>query len=69
MTRIDADSVTLSVTGESEEPELRLPNNCVLVFVGGEPPYPLLKDIGVAFGDDVGGATPPTPSSVTVSAQ
>ena len=32
------------------EGELELPNDYVFVFAGGEPPYPLLQRMGIAFG-------------------
>jgi len=32
--------------------EVEIPNDYVFVFAGGEPPYPLLQRIGVAFGGD-----------------
>ncbi len=41
-------SVLLSRGGE----RIELPNDYVFVFAGGEPPFGLLKKIGVKFGDD-----------------
>ncbi len=54
--RIHADSAVLALgEGEEVERELRIPNDHVFVFAGGDPPYPLLREIGVRFGTD--GAT------------
>ncbi len=42
--------------------ELELPNDYVFVFAGGEPPWPLLRRIGIGFGGagrDAGRAGPP----------
>jgi thioredoxin reductase len=36
-----------------------IPNQYVFVFAGGVPPFPLLKDAGVAFGGDPKGRRPP----------
>lgn len=49
--------VTLSCREGSEdgtETTVELENDFVFVFAGGEPPYPLLKDIGIAFNGDEG---------------
>ena len=35
--------------GDGEPSEVRLPNDYVFVFAGGEPPYPLLKQMGIRF--------------------
>lgn len=40
---IDTDSVTLDVEGR----EVVLPNDVVIVRIGGEPPYPLLQQAGI----------------------
>jgi thioredoxin reductase len=52
---IEADRVVLSVCSGDSRREVSLPNDYVLVFAGGEPPYPLLREIGVAFCADEGG--------------
>jgi thioredoxin reductase (NADPH) len=50
VTAIRPGSVTLRTsTGERE-----LPNDYVFVFAGGEPPFELLKQIGVRFGGEAG---------------
>jgi thioredoxin reductase len=50
--RIDPSSVRLKATGGVRE----LPNDYVFVFAGGEPPFELLRQMGVRFGGD---AAPP----------
>ena len=52
-----AHSVKLRV----EDREIELPNDYVLVFAGGEPPFGFLKQIGVRFG----GGEPPPPGART----
>jgi hypothetical protein len=42
---IGEDFVDLSMTGGTQ----RLPNNFVYVFAGGEPPFALLRSIGIQF--------------------
>lgn len=49
---ISADGVTLRVAGGGEE---MLPNDYVFVFAGGEPPFPLLRSMGVQMGGDAVG--------------
>ncbi|HEX4954152.1 MAG TPA: NAD(P)-binding domain-containing protein [Thermoanaerobaculia bacterium] len=49
------------------EGELALANDYVIVQIGGEPPFPLLKRAGVAFGDEApegGHGGPPLPQPV-----
>ncbi len=48
VTEITADSVRL----RSEKDEIRLKNDYVFIFAGGEPPLQFLKQIGIAFGGD-----------------
>lgn len=48
--RIDAGSVALSVLRGARKESLRLENDFVFVAAGGEPPYPLLKAMGIRFG-------------------
>ncbi len=48
LTAIQADTVSLdTATGPAI-----LPNDFVFIFAGGDPPFPLLREIGVAFGGD-----------------
>ncbi len=52
---IGPDAVTLAVgaaAGGEGERLVTLPNDYVLVLAGGEPPYPLLRSIGIRFGGD-----------------
>lgn len=53
--QIDPDWVRLEVLSEDgAEPEVkRMASDFVFVFAGGEPPYPLLKEAGIAFGGEV----------------
>jgi thioredoxin reductase (NADPH) len=44
---INKDSVRLEVKGKEQE----IPNNYVFIFAGGEPPFELLKKIGIRFGN------------------
>jgi len=39
-----------------------LPNDYVFVFAGGEPPFELLRRMGVRFGGDAAVASEPRPS-------
>ncbi len=50
--RIDDDSVTLAIDENGATKSTLLPNDYVFVFAGGEPPYPLLREIGVSFGGE-----------------
>lgn len=59
VTRIGDDTVGLSLTEEGVEKRVRVKNDYTFIFAGGDPPYPLLKDIGVQFGGD---DTEPDPS-------
>jgi thioredoxin reductase/NAD-dependent dihydropyrimidine dehydrogenase PreA subunit len=52
---IERDRVVLNVGGSGTDGAVTLPNDFVLVFAGGEPPYPLLRQIGVGFCADEGG--------------
>lgn len=51
--RIEASSVRLKAKGGVRE----LPNDYVFVFAGGEPPFELLRQVGVRFGGDAPGAS------------
>jgi putative YpdA family bacillithiol system oxidoreductase len=44
---INKDSVSIQMAGMEQE----IPNNYVFVFAGGEPPFELLKKIGIRFGN------------------
>ncbi len=44
---INKDSVRIQQTGMDKE----IPNNYVFIFAGGEPPFELLKKIGIRFGE------------------
>ncbi|MFQ5845397.1 MAG: NAD(P)-binding domain-containing protein [Planctomycetota bacterium] len=61
--RIEPDRVHLRVEGDTPASASRvsLPNDRVFVFAGGEPPFPLLKRIGIGFGAEppAVGAEPP----------
>ena len=49
--KVEADSVALKAPKENP-PEVSLPNNWVFVFAGGDPPFPLLKSMGIRFGGE-----------------
>ena len=61
---INPDSVILSLGKETIHQEdeyeengerrLRVKNSYVFIFAGGDPPYPLLKNMGIQFGGDTG---------------
>ncbi len=48
LTAIQADTVALTTT---TGPAI-LPNDFVFIFAGGDPPFPLLREIGIVFGGD-----------------
>lgn len=50
--RIEPESVTITSKKDGLEYRKRLKNDYVFVFAGGEPPYPLLKAMGVEFGGE-----------------
>jgi thioredoxin reductase (NADPH) len=47
---VDEDSVTIVKEENGVERATTLKNNYIIVCAGGEPPYPLLKNLGVSFG-------------------
>ena len=49
---IAADSVLLRFSEDGVERRGKLQNSYVFVLAGGEPPYPLMRNIGVRFGGD-----------------
>jgi putative YpdA family bacillithiol system oxidoreductase len=49
VTRITQRSVFLLV----EQKHIEIPNDFVFVFIGGEPPFEMLKQMGVAFGGEI----------------
>jgi len=55
---IDAGTVRLRTPGGVRE----LPNDYVFVFAGGEPPFELLRRMGVRFGGDGAATSPPSRS-------
>lgn len=50
--RIEPDAVVVKVLDRGVERQHRLRNDHVLVCAGGEPPYPLLRGMGVRFNGD-----------------
>ena len=36
------------------EGEIAIANDYVFVLIGGEPPFPFLRSVGVRFGDEIG---------------
>jgi thioredoxin reductase len=50
---IEDDAATLLVAENGAERRLRLENNYTFIFAGGEPPYALLKKIGVQMNGDL----------------
>lgn len=62
--RIDPDLVTLSVGEEGATESLELSNDFVFVMAGGEPPYPLLRGMGVQFNGDESASAQPIPSDM-----
>jgi len=65
--RIDQDMVALTLTEDGVERKVRVRNDYAFIFAGGEPPYPLLADIGVPFGGD-GVEADPSPSPELIGA-
>jgi thioredoxin reductase len=59
---IGANRVTLEVAAQGKESRLEIPNNMVLVLAGGDPPFALLKKIGIRFGGE--SSLPPTARAV-----
>lgn len=55
--RIDPGSAVIAVRETGVTREVTLPADYVFVFAGGEPPYPLLKSIGIRFGGEQEAAT------------
>ncbi len=47
--KISEDTVII----ETENDSIEIPNNYVFIFAGGEPPFKLLKKIGIAFGGEM----------------
>jgi thioredoxin reductase (NADPH) len=69
---IEPETVTLTLKGDDKtegeyetdgERRLTIPNNYVFVFAGGEPPFPLLKSMGIQFG----GSEEPVPALVAAA--
>jgi thioredoxin reductase/Pyruvate/2-oxoacid:ferredoxin oxidoreductase delta subunit len=58
--RIEADAVSLKVNDGGVERTELVPNDFVLVCAGGDPPYALLRGMGVRFNGDVEPAPAPT---------
>ena len=56
--QIRKENVILSSNEEGIERNFSLENNYTFVLAGGEPPYPLLKSIGVEFGGGVNESSP-----------
>ncbi len=63
---IDADSVTLKVTEEAGEKQVQIKNSFVFVFAGGDPPFQMLKSMGVRFGGDGSAVSPQASQNVLV---
>ena len=42
----------VSIKTEKEE-LINLPNSYVFIFAGGEPPFPLMQNIGIQFGGEL----------------
>ena len=49
--------------------EIELPNDYVFIFAGGEPPYPLLQRMGIAFGGAASRRADAPPASSTSPAR
>jgi thioredoxin reductase/NAD-dependent dihydropyrimidine dehydrogenase PreA subunit len=49
---IEPEAVTLIIERQGRKQDLRVPNDYVFIFAGGDPPYPLLKQIGIRFGGE-----------------
>jgi thioredoxin reductase (NADPH) len=47
-----------SVFLQTNEETLEIPNDFVFIFAGGEPPFKMLRDIGITFGGEVKPITP-----------
>ena len=55
VTEIGASSVRLKL---EETRDTEIANDYVFVFAGGVPPFPLLRDMGVAFGGEISSSVP-----------
>ena len=42
-----------TVNIQTEDDNIEIPNNYIFIFAGGEPPFNLLKKIGIAFGGEM----------------
>ncbi len=58
---VGREDVTIEVGPEGAERTVKLPNDYVFVLAGGDPPYPLLRGIGIKFGGG-GDAAPAAPA-------
>jgi thioredoxin reductase len=68
--RVEPEAVVLSVLKKSKEGEgesreqIRIDNDFVFVFAGGDPPFELLRKIGIGFGSE--GKSPTTEAGRSV---
>ena len=53
---IAPETVRLAVGEGAGARTIELPNHFVFVLIGGDPPFSLLKKIGIAFGGDAAAA-------------
>ncbi|MBI1850251.1 MAG: NAD(P)-binding domain-containing protein [Planctomycetes bacterium] len=67
VTAIENDSVTLRAEDGDRSREIRIPNDHVFVMAGGEPPFALLREIGLGFGADGSNAPIVGRAAVSVS--
>ncbi len=49
---IEPKNVALLIEKNGRKERLRIPNDYVFIFAGGDPPYPLLKQMGIRFGGE-----------------
>ena len=56
-----------SVRLEAPDGTRELPNDYVFVFAGGDPPFELLRQMGIRFGGEATEAQPPATRSVARS--
>jgi thioredoxin reductase len=60
--RIEPNRVILAVRQDAAEIEKRLPVSAVFVLIGGDPPFELLRSIGIRFGGSSDGKNTGTSS-------
>jgi thioredoxin reductase len=50
--KIEPKKIKISVKTADGSESKEMPNDCMFIFAGGDPPYPLLQSMGIKFGGD-----------------